>query len=356
MTVVQEKFALSLTEEEKKSKGELKSAIVPGDFSTISSFANYATNMSNNIAESILSVASSKSLNNICGNINNVLINVKKIDGRRLITSKKANWFTRALPGWLVSTKEHVVAQFSTLGEQVDKYSEEIKNNLKSSGESIKMMEQMGQNAKEQYRSLGIAISAGKEKLDELYAEFKQKQAQLEQDVDPDPMDIQNLQRLESFLNVLDKKVSNLEQMQHTIYLNMPQLSLMITNEMNAQVELNQIIETTIPLWKQQLSQALVVDSQRQTAEVIEQNKDFTEQLLKKNADNLKSNTVKILKQGSRGMVSAETLNYVQKQLIETLDESIKITQETKKLRLEASKSVESMRLSFKSEMQKVGR
>ena len=55
---------------------------------------------------------------------------------------------------------------------------------------------------------------------------------------------------------------------------------------------------------------------------------DTTNALLKKNAELLKQNTIDVAKESERGIVDIETLKKVNADLIETIEETIKIQQE----------------------------
>jgi len=71
---------------------------------------------------------------------------------------------------------------------------------------------------------------------------------------------------------------------------------------------------------------------QRQKREVS----DMTNELLRKNADKLKSATIEATKESERGIVDIETLRHTNEQLISTLDEVINIQAEGKEKRAAA--------------------
>ena len=67
---------------------------------------------------------------------------------------------------------------------------------------------------------------------------------------------------------------------------------------------------------------------------------DATNDLLKKNAEQLKTGTVAIAKESQRGVVDIETLQQTNKALIDTLDELAKIQSEGQTKRAEAEKQL----------------
>ena len=84
----------------------------------------------------------------------------------------------------------------------------------------------------------------------------------------------------------------------------------------------------TIPLWKSQIVIALGLSRQKSALKMQREVSDATNALLKKNAELLKQNTIDVAKESERGIVDIETLKKVNTDLIETIEETIKIQQE----------------------------
>lgn len=63
---------------------------------------------------------------------------------------------------------------------------------------------------------------------------------------------------------------------------------------------------------------------------------DLTNELLKKNADTLKTGTVAIAEENERSIVDIDTVRYTNEQLISTLDEVIRVQEEGRQKRAEA--------------------
>lgn len=343
----------NLSDSDKQQVASLQNSIVIGDFNSISSFANDASKMTNNIVEGVLKVANSTALDTVGGNVNNLIFSAKKIDASSLVNASNGNWLTRLIP-WISTTKERVVAQFSSLGTQIEKYSAEIESSLKTTQDSIKQMEVMGQTAVQQYNLLDVTILAGKVKLDDMREAFHQRQAEfkaLPQD-QVDPLKIQELQKEEQFIDTFGKKISGLEQMQQVVYLQIPQLTMMIKNAMDISIEFKQITDLTIPLWKGQFAQALYQDHQKKAADLIEENKNFTRDLLIKNSENLKVTTLKLAEQGARGLVDIDTLKKCQNDLISTVEGVMAIHNKARTDRQAVSGEIQKMKLEFKDKMQ----
>ena len=92
----------------------------------------------------------------------------------------------------------------------------------------------------------------------------------------------------------------------------------------------------TIPLWKSQMVLALGLEHGRQATAAQSAVTDMTNDLLKKNADMLKMGTIETAKEAERSVVSIETLQHTNQQLISTLDEVLNIQREGAAKRREA--------------------
>ena len=92
----------------------------------------------------------------------------------------------------------------------------------------------------------------------------------------------------------------------------------------------------TIPLWKSQMVLALGIEHSRQAMEAQREVTNLTNELLKQNAQRLKTGTIEIAKESERCIVDIETLKETNQNLIETLEEVKTIQTEGSKKRAEA--------------------
>ena len=95
-------------------------------------------------------------------------------------------------------------------------------------------------------------------------------------------------------------------------------------------------IVNTIPLWKSQIVLALGVAHSTNAAKVQREVTDMTNELLRKNAEILKTSTIETAKESERGIIDIETLKITNESLISTLDEILHIQTEGRQKRREA--------------------
>ena len=199
----------------------------------------------------------------------------------------------------------------------------------------IVMLDKMYENNISYFKELTMYILAGKKKLEQERAttlielEEKAKTSGLAEDA----------QAANDFANLCDrfeKKLHDLE-MTRTISIQMaPQIRLIQNGDTLMAEKIQSTINDTIPLWKNQMVLALGLAHSKAAVEAQREVSDLTNELLKKNAEALKTGTVAIAEESERSIVDIETVRYTNEQLISTLDEVLRIADEGRAKRLAA--------------------
>ena len=130
-----------------------------------------------------------------------------------------------------------------------------------------------------------------------------------------------------------------------------PQIRLVQNNDTLMAEKIQSTIVNTIPLWKSQMVLALGINHSKQAMEAQREVTNVTNELLKKNADMLKMATVDVAKESERGIVDIETLKHTNEQLISTLDEVLRIQEEGRTKRAEASKELAKIETELKEKL-----
>ena len=115
-----------------------------------------------------------------------------------------------------------------------------------------------------------------------------------------------------------------------------PQLRLIQNNDKMLVDKIQTAILNTIPLWKSQIVIALGLQRQAGVLKIQKNVTDTTNQLLTKNMELLKQNSVDVAKESERGIVDLETLKKVNADLIATIEDTIKIQREGREARKNA--------------------
>lgn len=343
---------MTLSDSDRRQVEMIRRSIVPGDFKSIQDYAKTTIAANEKIVTDILHAANSTALDELGGGINQILASAREIDASQLVSAKSANNPIARIFPWFFNTKEKIVAKFNNMGEQIEKYSSEIQKTMKTTEGSIQMLENMGKSAINQYKQFEVHILTGKAAADEMRTDYVRELAEAKANPNTDALVLQELSKKEQFIDTLEKKISNLEQMQQVAYLQIPQLALMVKNCVDNRNEFQQILDMTIPMWKQQFATALQQDQQSRASNLIKSSKDFTNDMLRKSADSLRTTSLQIAENGARGLIDRATLEHVQTNLIQTIQGTLAIHNKAKEERNQIAQSIQTLRVDFKNSLQ----
>ncbi len=212
------------------------------------------------------------------------------------------------------------------------------------------MLERLYEKNKEYYEALNVYIAAGQLKLEELkhqtIPELKEKSK-----TEHHHMAVQDVNDMIQFADRLEKRVYDLTLSRQITLQSAPQIRLIQhTNQVLAE-KIQSSIMTAIPLWKNQVAIALTLLRQRRAVEAQKKVSATTNELLLKNAEMLKANTIETAKENERGFIDIETLKQVQDNLIGTLEETLKIQEEGRSKRLQAEEEIRAMEDGLKAKL-----
>ena len=230
---------------------------------------------------------------------------------------------------------EAMKASYSKAEANVDKIVGVLENHQVVLMKDIAMLDQMYELNTKYYKELTMYILAGKKRLEYLRAndlEELRKKAQTSGAQE----DAQAYNDFANLCSRFEKKLHDLE-LTRMISIQMgPQTRLLQNNDTQMLEKIQSSLVNTIPLWKSQMVLALGLEHSRQATAAQTAVTNMTNQLLQKNADMLKMGTIETAREAERSVVSIETLQHTNTQLISTLDEVMKIQTEGAQKRKEA--------------------
>ena len=191
----------------------------------------------------------------------------------------------------------------------------------------IVLLDNMYHKNVEYFKTLCIYIEAGKQKIKEAN-EVTLPRLRSEASQSSNPLAMQVVSDFEETVARFEKKVHDLELSRTIALQTAPQIRLIQNNDKTLVERVNSTILNTIPLWKNQMVIALGLVNQQKALQMQKQVADATNNLLRKNAEMLKQNTLDTAKENERGIVDVATIEEVNNRLIETVHEVLKIQQE----------------------------
>lgn len=212
------------------------------------------------------------------------------------------------------------------------------------------MLDKMYEQNLNYFKELTMYILAGKKKLEETrngkLAEMKNKAA-----LSGLPEDAQAARDLDEKCSRFEKKLHDLELTRTIAMQTAPQIRLIQNNDTVMVEKIQTTIVNTIPLWKSQMVLALGIAHSAEAVQAQRQVTDITNELLRKNAETLHMATVETAKESERGIVDLETLRKTNADLIQTLDDVMRIQMEGRQKRQAAEMEMHRMEEELKRKL-----
>ncbi|MDM8101991.1 MULTISPECIES: toxic anion resistance protein [Oceanobacillus] len=280
--------------------------------------------------------------------LNELMKKLEDIDPSELQEEKTG--FLSRLFGKLSKSVNEVLSRYQKTSSQIDRISVRLDRNKDLLLSDNEMLDKLFSTNRDYYDALNIYIAAGELKVEEINNEII-PQLRQKAETSGSQMDVQEVNDMLQFVDRLEKRTHDLRLSRQITMQSAPQIRL-IQNTNQALVEkIQSSVLTAIPLWKNQVAIALTLLRQRHAMEAQKQVSQTTNDLLLKNADMLKENTVETAKENERGLVDIDTLKQTQEKLMSTIEETLQIQSDGRKKRNEAEKELIGMEEELKNKM-----
>ncbi len=312
---------------------EIKNGI---DMMDSQALLQYGVGAQRNIADfsdSILSQVRSKDSGYVGDLMSELALAVKEVDAEHLEEDSlldKIPFLKNAS-----RTVKKFMQRYEKLEVQIDKIEQELEQARMQMLKDVAMFDGLYEKNLEYFKELQLYITAGEEKAAELEQQTLPKLRE-QAAAKGDSMSAQLVRDFEDTVNRFEKKVHDLKLSKTIAIQTAPQLRLIQNNDKMLVDKIQTAILNTIPLWKSQIVIALGLQRQAGVLKIQKNVTDTTNQLLTKNMELLKQNSVDVAKESERGIVDLETLKKVNADLIATIEDTIKIQREGREARKNA--------------------
>ena len=330
----------TLDEKHQEQARALAKQIDEKNLQAIISYGSAAQKQLGEFSHQMLSHVQAKDTGEIGDILNDLMERLNETDPNDLVAENQG--FFQKFFGKIKKSIYEMQAKYQEVGSQVDKIAIRLdheKNGLLNDNLSL---EQLYQRNKDFFDALNIYIAAGELKLVELQ-ETLIPEALEKARVTGDQMDVQVVNDLEQFLDRLEKRNHDLKLTRQMTIQQAPQIRLIQNTNQALAEKIQSSITTTIPLWKNQIAIAMTLLRQKDAVTAQRQVSETTNQLIQKNSEMLKISTIETARENERGIIDLETLQKTQKDLIETLEETLKIQQEGRARRRKAEVELTNM-------------
>lgn len=337
----QTKLIDALPEEIRRQALQLAERIDPKNHQSITLYGIQAQSKLLDFSHAMLEHVQKKDASEIGQVLSDLMKKFEDVSPDELQAEKK-NVFFRFF-GKVSHSVQEVLSRYQKTGAQIDRISVKLEHSKDALIDDNKMFDQLYEKNKEYYETLNVYIAAAQLKVEELHTKtIPQLKVKIKTAVH-NPMAVQEVNDLIQFADHLEKRVYDLNLSRQMTMQSAPQIRLIQNTNQVLIEKIQSSIMTAIPLWKNQVSITIALLRQRRAVKAQKQISDTTNELLLKNAEMMKVNTVEIMKENERGFIDIETLKNVQESLIGTLEETLKIQEEGRTKRLQAKEELRAM-------------
>lgn len=311
----------ALSEQEKEECKALTQNLSTKDINSITNFGCELQSAMGNYSNNFLtSVRSTKA-----GDIGDLVVELKnQLDTVDLDDLKEPNAATkiiRKIPviRHLVKSVEQIVNKYDNIAENVDAIAKKIEVTRLTSMRDNNALQVIFDNNVQYGKNIDKLIIAANYKLEETKQTLAQMRSHSE---DYEGYEINDV---EEWVNSLERKISDLVTIRCVIKQSLPQIRLIQNNNIMIAQKAQTIITTTLPLWKNQLALAVALNNQSGNLEAHRKVTEMTNELLKRNAELIKTNSIKAAEANEKSVIEIETLKHTTAQLLDTIKETKRI-------------------------------
>lgn len=329
---------LSAVDEQKIA--EIRAEINLQDTSTL---ALYGTGAQKNIAEfsdSILSQVKAKDGGEVGQMLTDMLVQVQN-------SKPTSGGFLAKMFGKGKTEVQRFMASYETLSQQLDAIAARLESKQKEMTTQIAVFDKMYAQNLDYYHNLTLYIEAGEREIQDL-RENTLPRLREEAKNSGDMMAVQAVADFEANVGRFEKKVHDLKISQTLSLQTAPQIKLIQQNDQLLVEKINDVIHSTLPLWRSQTVIALGLQKQRDALAVEKAVSDATNEMIRQNAAQLKQTTLEVRQEAERSTVDIETLEAANQDLIETIHSSVEITRQAAASRVVASQKMLQMKADLK--------
>ncbi len=328
-------------DDDKKTLQQLVNEIKVEDRSTILFFGSKAQEEMSTISENMLEGVRNKDLGAAGASLNDMIATIRGFDVDELNPNKKLGFFAR-----LFGKAKPVSVFLSKYGEvrkQINQITDRMEEHKTQLLTDIISLDKLYDANLDYFHKLELYIAAGDEKLRQLdEQDIPALVKKAEQDKDNMVL-AQEVRDLRSARDDLERRLHDLRLTRQVAMQSLPSIRLVQENDKTLINKINSTLINTVPLWKNQLAQAVTIFRMGDAAETVKKATDLTNELLEDNAANLRTANAEVRKQMERGVFDIESVRKANTDLIETINDSLKIAEEGKQKRAEAAKELEHM-------------
>lgn len=322
------KQADKLDDNDKQQIQNVLNEIDMSDSNSIIFFGTKAQQQLTTISDNMLEGVRNKDVGPAAGSLNEMVATLRGFGADKLAVNPGffARLFGRVKP--IVK----FLQEYESIRQQIDKVTDKLESHKTQLLTDIASLDRLYDASLDYYNDLENYILAGEQKLKELDDDILPKMQKIADD-SADVLKAQELRDMRSARDDLERRVHDLRLTRTVTMQALPSLRLVQENDKNLIRKIQSTVANTVPLWRQQLAQAVTIYRSKDAAKTVRAATDLTNDLLEKNADNLQQANREVRQEIERGVFDLNTVKEANVKLIATIEESLQIADEGKRAR-----------------------
>ncbi|MCZ2258235.1 toxic anion resistance protein [Sporosarcina sp. G11-34] len=311
-----------LTPEEREKAVQLASQIPVGNYEAIITYGANAQGELSRFSHKMLDHVQSQDIGPVGDVLKDLMDKLSEIDPDDL-SSKKKTGLSR-LFGKVSKSLQEMMTKYQKLSTQIDRIGIQLEHSKKGLIDDVKMLDKLYDQNKTYFQALNVYIAAAEIKRDEI-SNVLIPEMRRAAELSNDQMAFQEVNDMAQFLDRLEKRLYDLQLSRQITIQSAPQIRMIQQTNQTLAEKIQSSIMTSIPLWKNQIAIALTLNRQMKAVESQKLVTKTTNDLLLKNSEMLKINSIETAKENERGIIEIETLKTTQENLIQTIEETLLI-------------------------------
>ncbi len=311
---------LSVAEQEKAK--QLASQIPVGNYEAILTYGASAQGELSKFSHQMLDHVQNQDIGPVGDVLKDLMNRLSEIDPDDL-SQKKKSGLSRLFNKATRSVQE-MMTKYQKLSTQIDRIGVQLEHSKRGLIEDVHMLDNLYEQNKTYFQALNVYIAAAELKRDEIANDIipeMRRKAELSND----QMAFQEVNDMAQFLDRLEKRTYDLQLSRQITIQSAPQIRMIQQTNQTLAEKIQSSIMTSIPLWKNQIAIALTLNRQMKAVESQKLVTKTTNDLLLKNSEMLKINSIETAKENERGIIEIDTLKQTQENLIQTIEETLLI-------------------------------
>lgn len=337
-----------LPELQQKKALQLLNQLKESDASSVISFGSNVQGTISTFSQHVLKQAQAQDLGEVGETLSSLMLSIRDANPNDL--ASKSGIISKIFKK-VNRTIDETQIKYQSLGAGIDQIALKLDRHSIDLITDSKNLETLYEQNYKYYIELQNYIGAGELKLNELRQTLIPTAHRLATKNTENLIDVQKVRDLESYYSRLDKRVMDFKITRQLTIQQAPQIRLIQDTNQALAEKIKSSINIAIPLWKNQVAIALTLLKQKDALISQKLVSDTTNELLLKNSESLKLSTIESAIENERSIIDIDTLKTTQQNLIDTIEETLRIQLEGQKSREQSNVELIAMENEMKTKL-----